>query len=198
MQPPPAGKRSLLSLSFKVLIPVALMLLLFIYFSYFVVFAEISFLTRQFFVLLLAVPVVSTVFCFYVYQQASAIDRQRQRAEGINRVLIQISTAASSTFDLDALYRSIHRSLGEIIDVSNFFIALYDRKRMRSHSPIIATEWIQPIRRSEASTAQAPLQPRSSGRRKPCWRPGKRSSNGPPPRDSRRWVRRRPCGSVSR
>ena len=72
--------------------------------------------------------VVSAVFCFYVYQQASAIDRQRRRAEGINRVLIQISNAANTTFDLDALYRSIHLSLGEIIDVSNFFIALYDRK----------------------------------------------------------------------
>ena len=90
--------------------------------------AEVSFLTRQLFALLLAVLIVSTVFCLYVYQQASAIDRQRQRAEGINRVLIQISNATNTTFDLDALYRSIHLSLGEIIDVSNFFIALYDRK----------------------------------------------------------------------
>jgi len=90
--------------------------------------AEIALLTRQLFLLLLAVLVVSTVFCFYVYQQASAIERKRRRAEAINRALIQISNAASTTFDLDALYRSIHRSLGEIIDVSNFFIALYDRK----------------------------------------------------------------------
>ena len=37
MQPPPAGKRSELALSFKVLVPAALMFLLFIYFSYFVV-----------------------------------------------------------------------------------------------------------------------------------------------------------------
>jgi hypothetical protein len=81
-------------------------------------------LTRQFILLLLAVLVVSSILCFYIYLQVSAIERQRHRAEGINRVLIQISNAVNTTFDLDALYRSIHQSLGEIIEVSNFFIAL--------------------------------------------------------------------------
>ncbi|WP_319522527.1 cache domain-containing protein [uncultured Desulfosarcina sp.] len=122
--------------------------------------AEISLLTRQLFALLLAVLVVSTVFCFYVYQQASTIERQRQRAESINRVLIQISNAASTTFDLDALYRSIHLSLGAIIDVSNFYIALYDRETDAISFPYYRDEvdtvypMIGNIHRSGALTAK--------------------------------------------
>jgi len=160
MQSPPAGKRSELALSFKVLIPAALMFLLFIYFSCFAVLSEASLLSRQLFALLLAVPIVSTVFCFYAYRQASTIERQRQRVEGINRVLIQISSAASSTFDLDALYRSIHLSLGEIIDVSNFFIALYDRETDAISFPYYRDEvdttypMIGNIHRSGALTAK--------------------------------------------
>ncbi len=51
---------------------------------------------------------------------------QRKQAEAINAALFAISNAVNTTPDLNALYRSIHTSLGTIIDVTNFFIALVD------------------------------------------------------------------------
>ena len=51
---------------------------------------------------------------------------QRKQAEAINAALFAISNAVNTTPDLNALYRSIHTSLGSIIDVTNFFIALVD------------------------------------------------------------------------
>ena len=54
---------------------------------------------------------------------------ERKRAEAVNRVLLDIANAVVTTRDLDELYRTIHRTLGRIIDVTNFFIALYDPER---------------------------------------------------------------------
>ncbi|HKK90453.1 MAG TPA: GAF domain-containing protein, partial [Desulfobacteraceae bacterium] len=42
-------------------------------------------------------------------------------------VLFEISHAVSTTFNLDELYRAIHTSLGKIINVNNFFIAMIDQ-----------------------------------------------------------------------
>ncbi|MEA1968836.1 MAG: hypothetical protein U9N77_11545 [Thermodesulfobacteriota bacterium] len=44
-------------------------------------------------------------------------------------VLLEISNALSSTFNLDELYKAIHKSLGKIINVDNFFISILDQKR---------------------------------------------------------------------
>ena len=55
--------------------------------------------------------------------------REQAYANEINQVLFTISNAVNTTDNLDALYTSIHRSLGRIIDVTNFFIALYDPER---------------------------------------------------------------------
>jgi PAS domain S-box-containing protein len=52
--------------------------------------------------------------------------RKHQRTVEINRTLFKIASAVSSTPDLDALFRSIHATLGTIIDTTNFYIALYD------------------------------------------------------------------------
>jgi len=122
--------------------------------------SEIARLTRQLFGLLIGVVVVALLFCFYVYQQASAIETQRRRAEEINRVLINISNAVNTTFDLVALYQFIHRSLGDIIDVTNFFIALYDRDTHAISFPYYRDEMdvsypvIANIYRSGSLTAQ--------------------------------------------
>jgi len=51
-----------------------------------------------------------------------------ERAEKINHVLFQISNSLNTSENLDDLYRMIHKSLGMIIDSSNFFIALYHEK----------------------------------------------------------------------
>ncbi len=53
----------------------------------------------------------------------------RKRAEEINSVLFEISNAVNTTEDLEDLYASIHKSLGRIIDLTNFHISLYDRKQ---------------------------------------------------------------------
>ena len=53
----------------------------------------------------------------------------RERAETVNRALLDIANAVVTTRDLDELYRTIHRTLGRIVDVANFFIAIYDPER---------------------------------------------------------------------
>ena len=51
----------------------------------------------------------------------------RRKSEETNKVLFEISNAVNTTRNLNELYASIHLSLGRIIDVTNFFIALYDK-----------------------------------------------------------------------
>jgi len=58
-----------------------------------------------------------------------------ERAELINRVLYAIANAVNTTPDLDELYQAIHNSLGNIIDVTNFFIAIVDSKEKTIHFP---------------------------------------------------------------
>jgi PAS domain S-box-containing protein len=122
--------------------------------------SEIAVLTRKLLWLLMGVVVVSMLFCFYVFHQSLAVDDKRRRAERINTVLIRISNAVNTTFDLEALYPSIHQSLGEIIDVPNFFIALVDRDTGSIAFPYYQDEMdsdypvIQDIHRSGSLTAR--------------------------------------------
>jgi len=50
----------------------------------------------------------------------------RKRTEKIQEAIYAISQATISTESIDELYYSIHKILGELIHVENFFIALYD------------------------------------------------------------------------
>lgn len=59
----------------------------------------------------------------------------RKRAEEINKVLFTISNAVNTTLNLKDLYKSIHNALGNIMDVTNFFIALVDNKERILHFP---------------------------------------------------------------
>ncbi|RPH40014.1 MAG: PAS domain S-box protein, partial [Desulfobulbaceae bacterium] len=52
--------------------------------------------------------------------------QQASRFEGINAVLYKVSKAVSTTTVLDELYPLIREALSEIIDTTNFFVALYD------------------------------------------------------------------------
>ena len=54
---------------------------------------------------------------------------KRERAESISRTIFEIAANVNQVANLDALYRSIHQSLANIIDVTNFFIALYDKDK---------------------------------------------------------------------
>ena len=44
-------------------------------------------------------------------------------------VLFEISEAVTQTRDLDELYKAIHTSLGKILNVDNFYIALYHKEK---------------------------------------------------------------------
>ena len=59
----------------------------------------------------------------------------RRHAEEINKALFNISNAVSTTPNLEDLYVSIHNSLGNIMDVTNFFIALVDIKECTLNFP---------------------------------------------------------------
>ncbi len=66
--------------------------------------------------------------------------RERKHAEEINRTLFIISNAVNTTFDLNELYRSIYHALSHIIDVTNFYIALYDKEKKQISFPYFVDE----------------------------------------------------------
>ena len=53
----------------------------------------------------------------------------RNRAEKVNQALFNISNAVNTTSNLDELYLSIHTILGTILNLSNFYIALYFKEK---------------------------------------------------------------------
>ncbi len=63
-----------------------------------------------------------------------------QHSEKINRTLFRISNAVSTTFRLDDLYASIHRALGEVVDVTNFYIAIYHKEKNAISFPYFKDE----------------------------------------------------------
>jgi len=73
-------------------------------------------------------------------QVALAIDRKKSQEEiklkeKITRTLFSISNAVNITLNLGDLYKQIHSLLGEIIDVTNFFIAILNNKERTLHFP---------------------------------------------------------------
>jgi len=68
------------------------------------------------------------------------VESAQKESEEINQVLFSISNAVNTTFDLDELYRSIHKSLARIIDVTNFYIAIYNKENDTFHFPYYQDE----------------------------------------------------------
>ncbi len=62
------------------------------------------------------------------------------QSELLSQTLYQISSAVNTTGDLIHLYRKIHQSLGNIIDVTNFYIALYDSREEMIYFPYYIDE----------------------------------------------------------
>ncbi|RPI74514.1 MAG: GAF domain-containing protein, partial [Desulfobacteraceae bacterium] len=75
-----------------------------------------------------------------LYESVKQELAERKRAEQINQTLFSISNAVNTTFNLDELYQSIRNSLSQIIDVGNFFIAIYDREKDIISFPYIVDE----------------------------------------------------------
>ena len=76
---------------------------------------------------------------------ASLIDiTESKRANKIQEVTFKISTAAHLSPSLDELYREIHRCLGELLNVENFYIALYDRQTDLVSFPYFVDQYDEP------------------------------------------------------
>lgn len=53
----------------------------------------------------------------------------------LSQTLYEISNAVNTTEDLNQLYQKIHQSLSNILDVTNFYIAMYDSNEEMIHFP---------------------------------------------------------------
>ncbi|GAG29725.1 unnamed protein product, partial [marine sediment metagenome] len=65
---------------------------------------------------------------------------ERKQNEKIQEVLYNISKAANSPISLGQLYKTIHQELGNIIDTTNFFIALVDYQKDEVYFPYFVDE----------------------------------------------------------
>ena len=59
------------------------------------------------------------------------------------QVLFEISNAVNNTFNLDELYKAIHQSLGKILNVDNFFIAIRNKDKDSIFFPYFVDEMDQ-------------------------------------------------------
>lgn len=62
-----------------------------------------------------------------LFREKELKEKRLEQIEKINEVVFEITSAIYSNETLDHLFASIHQSLGKIMDVSNFYIALYDK-----------------------------------------------------------------------
>jgi transcriptional regulator with GAF, ATPase, and Fis domain len=51
-----------------------------------------------------------------------------ERAEKMNQTLYRVSSAVNTTENLEELYASIHKILHDVIELNNFYIAIYHRE----------------------------------------------------------------------
>ncbi len=65
---------------------------------------------------------------------------ERKRAEQIQKLLFNISNQVNINQSINKLIAYIHIELGELIDTSNFYIALYDEKTNQISLPFFADE----------------------------------------------------------
>jgi PAS domain S-box-containing protein len=71
---------------------------------------------------------------------------EKIRAERAQNLYYSIANWTISTQNLDELYNNIHQELGKIIDVKNFFIALYDQSKSFLYFPYYIDEYFQGLR----------------------------------------------------
>lgn len=66
---------------------------------------------------------------------------RRKRGEAVQTALLRISEATNLTTSLDDLFRTIHKTLGTLIDTTNFCVALYDPENNGYTLPYCANEF---------------------------------------------------------
>lgn len=69
----------------------------------------------------------------------SAIDALKH-ADKVTQTLYDITNSINTSDNLQTLYATIHRSLKQVMDVTNFFIAIADREKKTLHFPYHADE----------------------------------------------------------
>ncbi|MEA1993928.1 MAG: PAS domain S-box protein [Euryarchaeota archaeon] len=75
-----------------------------------------------------------------LYEQAQQEITDRKQAEQMQSVLHKIANAVNTTEDLPELFDSIKKHLGEVIDTTNFVIALYNKETDTVSLPYLEDE----------------------------------------------------------
>jgi PAS domain S-box-containing protein len=68
------------------------------------------------------------------------IEKERQRFEKLQSVIYRISAALGTTKDMKELIKLIRMELAQVIDTTNFFIALYDKEKDELQLPYFIDE----------------------------------------------------------
>ena len=84
-------------------------------------------------------------------QIALAIEHKKsveiqKRNEEIRKTLFSIANAVNVTFNLEDLYRFIHATLNRVMDLPNFYIALYDKEKALLKFPYVVDKKDNPER----------------------------------------------------
>ncbi len=94
-------------------------------------------------------PVIVSTSSHYYYDKEGNIAgvesifldiTERKQNEKLQEVLYNISKAANSPISLGQLYKTIHQELGNIMDTTNFFIALTDYQKEEVYFPYFVDE----------------------------------------------------------
>ncbi|MBC8525746.1 MAG: PAS domain S-box protein [Candidatus Cloacimonetes bacterium] len=88
-----------------------------------------------------AIPIFNSENKLIGYRGIDHDITERKHTEKIQSVLFQISQAATTSSNLDELLKIIHQQLGELIDTSNFYVALYDKKNDLYSFPYFVDEY---------------------------------------------------------
>lgn len=75
------------------------------------------------------------------FSQSVTSVRELQGMEELQKALYLISQTANSALNLESVYHSIHKIIGELIPAKNFFIALYDEKEDTIDFPYYVDEF---------------------------------------------------------
>ncbi|MCP4689323.1 MAG: PAS domain S-box protein, partial [Desulfobacterales bacterium] len=76
----------------------------------------------------------------HLHMNLAGLFKEPDRVERINKTLFKISNAVNTTLNLGELYESIHHALADVIDTTNFFIALYDKEEDMLSFPYFVDE----------------------------------------------------------
>ena len=69
------------------------------------------------------------------------VDEAARRAEHVQGALYRIAELASAAEDLQEFYAAVHGIVGELMNATNFYIALYDEERQRVNFPYFVDEF---------------------------------------------------------